>query len=35
MEEAPIYIIIAKNTTDMKTTIELAWNPKYLKFCDL
>ncbi len=27
-------IIIAKNKNDMKTTIELAWNPKYLKFCD-
>ena len=27
-------IIIAKNTSDMKTTIELAWIPKYLKFCD-
>ena len=28
-------IIIAKNKNDMKTTIELAWNSKYLKFIDL
>ena len=28
-------IIIAKNKNDMKATIELAWNSKYLKFCNL
>ncbi len=28
-------IIIAKNTTDIKENIELAWFPQYLKFCDL
>ena len=28
-------IIIAKNKNNMKATIELAWNPKYLKFCNL
>lgn len=28
-------IIIAKNKNDMKKNIEIAWNQKYLKFCDL
>ncbi len=28
-------IIIAKNKNDMKASVELAWLPKYLKFCDL
>ena len=28
-------IIIAKNKNDMKKNIEIAWNPKYLKFSDL
>ena len=28
-------IIIAKNKNDMKKNIEITWNQKYLKFCDL
>ncbi len=28
-------IIIAKSKNDMKTNVELAWLPKYLKFCDI
>ena len=28
-------IIIAKNTTNITTSIEITWNSKYLRFCDL